>query len=380
MSRVKKNSMPRTQAKNWVFTLNNYTEEDENRLKEMDCKWMIFGHEEAPETGTKHLQGAVCFDKRKDFNALQKLFKWHLEVMRGSPQESKTYCTKEDPLHYFEKGEMPENGRKKGGKKTQEKWREAIQMAKEERFDEIEQKFPSWWVANINKFKQIAADAKKDKSMDDVNETDIKKHFLWLWGPAGTGKSHTARRISRDLGCEEPYLKDLNKWWNGYNHQKVTIIEEACPKACEYLASYFKKWCDKWNFTAECKGTVIPACRPEYIIVTSNYSIGECFPEENDRLPIERRFTEIALTRRELKVYWPWNQPEYEEMIRERERDESSALGGNTIPPGLESQQEEETPIQSAQEEARSEEIIDIDSPSEDEYLYQMAKKRKIED
>lgn len=76
--------------------------------------------------------------------------------------------------------------------------------------------------------------------MDDVNDTEIKKHFLWICGPSGTGKSHTARRIAKEIGCEQPYLKDLNKWWNGYAHQKVTIIEEASPKACEYLASFSK--------------------------------------------------------------------------------------------------------------------------------------------
>ena len=107
------------------------------------------------------------------------------------------------------------------------------------------------------------------------------------------------------MGCPDPYLKDLNKWWNGYDRQKVTIIEEANPKKCEYLADYFKKWLDKWSFTAECKGTVMQACRPEYIIVTSNYTIRDCFPEERDYEPLERRCTEICLNTRAKEVQWP---------------------------------------------------------------------------
>lgn len=188
--------------------------------------------------------------------------------------------------------------------------------------------------------------------MDEVTSQEIKKHFLWLWGPSGTGKSHTARRISRELECDEPYLKDLNKWWNGYKHQKVTIIEEASPKQCEYLASYFKKWCDKWSFTAECKGTVIPACRPEYIIVTSNYCIDTCFPEEADNEPLHRRFTEIYLADRQQHIYWPLTQPEYEEKQRSLE---ASALPGNIQPVEL------LAPPYAQEEELLEEEIKDLE-------------------
>ena len=161
--------------------------------------------------------------------------------------------------------------------------------------------------------------------MDNFGDKELKDHFLWLWGPTGTGKSHTAHRIAKEIAPnEEPYLKDLNKWWNGYDHQRVTIIEEADPKRCEHLASFFKKWCDKWNFTAECKGTVIPACRPEYIIVTSNYDIDTCFPESSDRIPMHRRMTEQQITSRDFQINWPEN--------RDSTRVESLRAPGNIIP------------------------------------------------
>ena len=373
-------SNKRIRAKNWVFTLNNYTEEDENRLKEIECKWIIYGHEEAPETGTKHLQGAICFQGRRDFNALQKLFKWHIEVMRGTPQDSKTYCTKEDPLHYFESGEMPKSTRISSEEKKID-WEEIYQLAIEGKFEEIRRDVFLRYYKNL---KQLYFDNREDSDMNEMDNQELKKHFLWIWGPTGTGKSHTARRIAKELGCEKPYLKGLNKWWNGYDYQKVTIIEEADPKHCEFLAYYFKQWCDKWSFTAEVKGNEIPACRPEYIIVTSNYDMMSCFPTPDDYVPMKRRMTEVKLENRDFHLYWPLTQEEFEAKKKEEEREGLLLDPGNTIrvqkddSPGIEP--EEETPIQSAQEEARSEEIIDIDSPSEDEYLYQMAKKRKIED
>lgn len=355
----------RIRAKNWTFTLNNYTEEDELRLRQVDCLWLIYGHETAPETGTRHLQGAICFKGQRDANALNKLFKWHIEVMRGTPQDSKTYCTKEDK-NYYEKGEMPKSGRKTS-EDNKKKWDDAYKAAKEGRFDDIPR---DMWIRYQNSFKQIYFDSKNDPSMVELNNQDLKKHFLWLWGPTGTGKSHTAYRIAKELGCDEPYLKDLNKWWNGYDYQKVTIIEEADPKGCEHLGRFFKKWADKWAFTAECKGSVIKACRPEYIIVTSNYCIDTCFPEEADSDPLHRRFTEINLLRQEQHVYWPLTQPEWEAA-------NAQGIGvnresGNTIPIPY-----DVIEMPSTQEEADSEAIEDVELPSEpDEGLI---KKRRIE-
>lgn len=312
----------RCRAKNWVFTINNYTQEDENRLKEMDCEWIIFAHEHQEE-GTPHLQGAICFKGRRDASALGKLFKWHLEVMQGTPQDSKTYCTKEDK-NYFEKGTMPTSKHDSNTKKIE--WEEVYKLAEEGRFDEIRKDV---YIRYMRSLKQLYFDNRKDADLDNYDNDDLKKHFLWLWGPTGTGKSHTARRISKELGCNTPYLKGLNKWWSGYNFQKVTIIEEANPKACEILANFFKLWCDKWSFSAEVKGNEIPACRPEYIIVTSNYSMMDCFTCPDDYVPMKRRMTEVKLESRNFHLYWPKSQLELE---MEKEGSGASVDPGNSIP------------------------------------------------
>jgi hypothetical protein len=54
----------------FVFTMNNYTEEDEAMLTELLIKEEVLnlyiGREVAPSTGTKHLQGFVRFDNEKN--------------------------------------------------------------------------------------------------------------------------------------------------------------------------------------------------------------------------------------------------------------------------------------------------------------------------
>lgn len=303
----------REKSKRWVFTLNNYTPEEEASVKEIDCEWMVFGHEHQTE-GTPHLQGALTFTNIKYLSGLKKLIpRAHFERMLGQPIQAREYCTKEDTTGYFEKGLMPFAQGLAGGLANKQRWDDAIKAAKEGKFDDIP---GDLWTKYMRAYKQMHADNKTDPSMEEYGDKDLKNHFLWIWGPTGTGKSHTAHRIAKEIAPDElPYLKDLNKWWNGYDHQRVTIIEEADPKRCEHLASFFKKWADKWAFTAECKGTVLPACRPEYIIVTSNYPLEECFPEENDHLPLRRRFTEVHLETRNFQVQWP-EKKEEEEIAR----------------------------------------------------------------
>lgn len=321
--------MTRVQGKNWLFTENNPTQETIQRYMDLDCQWLCLCKEhQDDENQTPHIHCAVCFRGKRDVNALKKLFpRAHIDKMRGTPQDCKTYLTKEDN-NPFEKGEIPVSTRitKEQQKK---KWDDAYIAAKEGRFDDIPR---DMWIRYQNSFKQIYYDNRKDPSFDDFNDKDLKRHFLWLWGPTGTGKSHTARRIARELGCDEPYLKDLNKWWNGYEHQRVTIIEEADPKRCEFLASYFKKWFDKWPFTAECKGSVINQCRPEYIIVTSNYCIDACFPEPVDNDALKRRFTEECLTKRGFEVQWPDTRPAKDLANEFESGAEPFLVPGNTKP------------------------------------------------
>lgn len=162
----------RVRAKHWVFTINNYTPEIESRLKELDCEWMIFGHE-VGENGTPHLQGAVTFTNYKEGKTLGKLFPWHLEVMRGSCQESKTYCTKEDTTGYFEKGIMPPSRGHNGGQATKRKWEDAYNAAIEGRFEDIPAQMR---IAHYRTFQAIYNDNKKDASMEDLDDKDLKTH------------------------------------------------------------------------------------------------------------------------------------------------------------------------------------------------------------
>mgnify|MGYP002700000978 CR=1 FL=1 len=90
--------MSRQQSKNWVFTLNNYTEEE---LKDMET-WTSKGiqgigyEKEVGAEGTPHIQGFIVAANKCSLSTLKKLNpRMHLERMKGRIDQNITYCSKE---------------------------------------------------------------------------------------------------------------------------------------------------------------------------------------------------------------------------------------------------------------------------------------------
>lgn len=103
------------QYRAWCFTLNNYTSDEEEHIKNMTTyEYMIFGHEIAPKTGTPHLQGYVYFKNARSMESLKKRMnpRCHYEPARGSPSQNDVYCSKE-ATDIFERGIKPSQGRAK---------------------------------------------------------------------------------------------------------------------------------------------------------------------------------------------------------------------------------------------------------------------------
>jgi hypothetical protein len=120
---------------------------------------------------------------------------------------------------------------------------------------------------------------------------DLKAKNVWLYGPAGTGKSRWARSHTE---IRNIFSKQRNKWWDGYREQKIVLIDDW-DKEVLGLTKMMCNWADRYPFTGETKGsakTIAPGTF--FFIVTSNYSIDESFADV-DRGPMKRRFTEIQL-------------------------------------------------------------------------------------
>lgn len=268
--------------RNWCFTLNNYAPIDvmtlllspteEHRVSMPVVTYIGFG-EEVGANGTPHLQGYIELKTKSRMAALKKiqgLAKAHFEPRRGTQAQAVEYCKKDGK--YSHAGQL-----KEAPLESVIDWNKVWENAVEGKWDEIPPKIK---ITQYSTLKRIEADyAVIHKDLDWV-----KPPNQWLYGPTGTGKSRTAR-------LENPgfYYKMKNKWWDGYKGEGPVLIDDLDHDHAKWIGGFLKEWADRYGFRSEVKG-LSTVLRPKKIIVTSNYSIRELFPDPSMYEPLERRF------------------------------------------------------------------------------------------
>lgn len=261
----------RTRSRGWCFTINNPNGWDEADIANVVkiAKYVIRG-KEVGEEGTPHWQGYLYFQQPKTFTAVRQLLpRAHIEKQRGSFEQAIEYCQKDNDFEEW--GDKPS-----GPTGQKNKWKEVLQLARQGKMEEIEDKFPAIFLRYHAKLLGL------HKPERPLILTTLENE--WWYGATGTGKSSTLWRL-----YPGHYSKSLNKWWDGYSGEETVAIEEWSPKN-ECTSSQLKIWADRYPFTAEVKGGTLQKIRPLRIIVLSNYTIDECFPNSQDLDPIKRRF------------------------------------------------------------------------------------------
>lgn len=266
-----------SRGRNWCLTINNPTVDDSDRIRALDTSYYVIGNE-VGEEGTPHLQCYIRLSEKKRFNWLkQRLPTAHIEIAKGSPLQNREYCTKDGDFE--EEGEVPKAPSEAGGAANKAKWDKTKDLAKTGNFEDIDS---DHFLKYYRTIKQIAKDY-----MEKPADLD---HFsgMWLWGESGAGKSKWVRDNYPDA-----YDKPLNKWWDGYQGQETVHIEDVDPSHAKWIGFYLKRWTDHYAFIAEIKGGQV-YIRPDRIIVTSQYSIDQCFNDCDLQTiqALKRRFEE----------------------------------------------------------------------------------------
>ena len=85
-----------------------------------------------------------------------------------------------------------------------------------------------------------------------IDQTDVRG--VWIWG------AQESARATLPAKCWEPRLlpKLNNKWWDGYQSQKVVIMEDVDKETVKFLHHHLKIWADRWGFIGETKGARLP--------------------------------------------------------------------------------------------------------------------------
>lgn len=258
-------------SRNWIFTLNNYTPEEEQQLDIdlRDPSKTILGvvGREVGERGTPHLQGYVELRKRCSRVALQEtlqaLKRAHLEFRRGRRDQAIKYCKKENDFKVY--GEIP-NEKESEEKLTNSEIREIAMyggsraVARDERATLHQIKFARLLLEEM------------EPQRDAENEITV----YWYYGATGIGKSRRARwEALTEYGEDEVYRKaEPSKWFNGYDRHKAVIIDDY--RDSWWIFTEVLRLLDRYPTQVEVKGGMRQWV-PEKIWVTSAHSPRELY-------------------------------------------------------------------------------------------------------
>lgn len=266
-----------SKTRDFCFTHNNYTTEDEKRYADCPCAYIVYGRE-VGESGTPHLQGYVRFPSQRTLKSVIARFPGaHIEIKKGTCEQAIDYCKKDKDV--YERGEAPKTQEAKGAM-NKKRCADAWLAATEGRIDDIPEDLR---IRYYGTFKRIREDYKPQPQPLTVLQNE------WRYGPTGTGKTRGAHE-------EFPgaYIKKANtKWWNRYDGEEVVIIDDI-DKYHVQLGYELKIWLDHPPFPAENKGGE-NMIRPKRIIITSNYHPSEIWPDKSTLDPLLRRLKVIYM-------------------------------------------------------------------------------------
>lgn len=267
-----------SRARNYCFTINNYTEEHLQIFNELSNKnkhnYLCYGLEVGKE-GTPHIQGYIQLLNAMTISALQKYIgvgiKFHTEKSNGTLGQNQLYCSKDG--NYIEWGEPKQKGKRNDLLKLKEQMYSNPQNIEKLIEDSVE---------NYQQLRFVECLSKYTFKHRDYN---IPPTVIWCYGSTGSGKTKFFYDNFKDI-CS---VSDYSWLGTGYTQNEVYLMDDFRRTDLSY--NRFLKLTGRFPYTLNVKGGHIPFNSP-YIIITTPLSIAETFPYENeDNKQIYRRFT-----------------------------------------------------------------------------------------
>lgn len=263
-------------SRRYVFTLNNYTQGDLDYFAGIAVRYICYGKETAPNTGTPHLQGFVVWNESKTVRATRTLLRGcHVELARGTALQASDYCKKDGD--FVERGNLPTDPVELGNNEI-DRWNIAWTLAQAGRIEEIA---PDIRIRSYSTLRRIGQDY-----MERVAPLD-STCGIWIVGNSGCGKTRAVYSKYPDA-----FVKPCTKWWDGYQDEPTVVVDDL-DKYHVALGGDLKHWADFMPFIGEFKGGS-RRIRPQTLIVTSQYSIGEIWKDQETQEALGRRFKLVA--------------------------------------------------------------------------------------
>lgn len=247
-------------------------------LKNEHCKYILC-RKGLNKKGNEHAHIYVAYDATRRLTN-KSTFGAHIAKCRGNTKQNIDYIKSHHPEKVIEEGDLSSLATGK------ERWQDFVAEIKSCSVD----KLTPMYAAHEHYAERRMAEIRVDEMQD--YQGDLKDKNCWIYGPPGTGKSLSARYCKRS----KIYPKQLNKWWDGYKGQKVVVMDDIDKESGKYIVDKLKVWTDRYPFIAEVKNSSAIVDPNINFIVTSNYSIEDCFEKDKDVQAFKRRFTVLHFT------------------------------------------------------------------------------------
>jgi hypothetical protein len=256
--------------RNWIFT--SYEVESPIVFPEW-VRYAIYQKELCPSTSRVHYQGYMELTKPARMSYLKSNIsdKWHYETRKGSRDQAKNYCRKEDTRidGPWEHGSEPNPGQRTDLQRLET----ALQEGKTTK-QICEEDF-----TNFAKYSRVIKEYKLVMS----EPRDFKTEVYILVGKPGTGKSRYCRKNAPDA-----YWKSADKWWDAYEGQPDVVFDDYYG----YLTwTTLLQVCDRYPLQVEMKGGKVNF-RAKRVFITSNKPMEDWYDKEKyDIAALQRRVT-----------------------------------------------------------------------------------------
>jgi len=246
---------PRGSYRTWCYTLNNYTESEEQSLRSLDDElftYHTFGKETGQDQNTPHLQGVVSLSRTHRLASVKRIIgdRAHVSPCHSGLQAAARYCHKED------KDPFIKDNRKQGNRTDLE---ETLATLETRGLLAAAMDHPSVFVkfhSGLTKY-AILITKKRDRN--------TKPFVMWLYGATGTGKSKLAyERYGDDIYT----TMGTYKWWDGYRQQRAVLLDDFRNAFAPF--HIMLKILDRYPMQIEIKGGTTQLDSPIIVITSSN--------------------------------------------------------------------------------------------------------------
>ena len=239
-------------SRKWSLTLNNYTEQELDTLTQhavSKCSKYIIGKEVGENNGTPHLQIYFEYKNPRSQKSMKSLNnRAHLEVVKGTAEQNRAYCSKEGNVHATN-------------------MIKADERTIEERLIDAEYKNVIWrdWQQN---------------AINVLNEPVDKRIIYWFWESTGNvGKSYLCKYISIKYGaiiCTGKTNDIFNQvlTWRNNNPEELQcppcIIDVPRSEFCHINYAALEQLKNGFMYSGKYEGGKVHCLSP-HIVVFANY-------------------------------------------------------------------------------------------------------------